>query len=1275
MATSAALVFAGKSVATPAISFLINKTFSYINEYFKSEHMDETKNRLLRAMPQIQAVFDVINPERVREQSSCLDAWLWQLRDAVEAAEDAIDELEYYKLEEKAKDEKVSDWGSPFGKVKHTFARSVKGVPVFDKIIKKNSHGDTLKRLMKSVDGLDKAATGVVNFLNLTDYLSGASTISQRQVQNFVNNDRQTGSTLSATIFVGREKEKEQIIGWLVSTSVELAETGVTRTGNIPIISVVGHGGMGKTTLAQSICEQDQVLKHFKVIWVTVSTSFDATLLSSKIVECVTGIKPSPDNLEPLQQVLKEKLKSINFLLVLDDVWEDKRRDEWEKLFAPLRKLNTDRKILLTTRMQSVADMAAKVMGVKRNQSLALQGLKQDETLELFIHHAFSGSNPEDYVYLKSIGGQIAKKLKGCPLVTKVVGEHLQGNIALEYWSKFLHQGLKHFEGTQEDIMKVLRLSYYHLPTELQICFRYCCIFPQDYRFKKKELVQLWIGSGLISQLESDTQTLVDTAEQFLAQLTRKSFFDLKSIAGGFLLNAITGRLEQERYVMHDLMHELARNVSTGECARIDDPVQFKYEKDTVRHLCIANIHMFSVDEVKKISQFKNLRTIIIYNNCEVENDIVCALEMIVESLKSLRLFHSELMNTFCFADKPDKLKHLRYIYLHQISPDTRCAVAKLYHLMVLRCCSNLMADTDEVRHLGSLEHLLYVSYGLRRFGNFPVSRLTSLQELDDYRVGGRICNKISAIGNLRDLRELDVKCLENVESYEEAKNAKLKEKQHLNKLHLEWSTPNQTMTDDLVLDHLETHVNIMALEIRGYGGPKIPFWIENRSVKNLVSLRLISCTNWEYLPSLGELILLKLLELKNLPKLQQIGQSSDISSSTSMELLLPQSLDTLEVNECCKLRELPILPPSLVSLKIRDVWLTKLPMIGKISSGSIKSKSSNLTKISIADCPYLTSLEDSLLEQKLYMGALHVLTVDDCIHLESVPIPFEEMKELKELEIIKCPKLSMMTDAKDKVVLSSSLRELTIGQCGDLEPPLLGSLQLLINLSTLMLLNCSSLVSLPSTDVFKCLSSLRAMYIVACKNLSSLGGLGSLPALSWLYIDGCCKLVEAAGSFLTRVASDSSCDLQITVLNIDLPSLLLLEPLRNFCHTEKLYFMNSSEMESLPELWLLQNRPSLQYLNIYRAGSLKSLPPSMQDLSSLEQLCLFGARQLQSLPHLPSSLKMLMLQGCHPDLEKKITKLGSPEWNKIAHIPDVKIGNWRFVMGKKFSEDDFDKL
>lgn len=243
---------------------------------------------------------------------------MWQLRDAVEEAEDAIDDLEYYELEEKAKDQKVSDWGSSFAKMKHKVVKSVKHVSILDKTLKQFTHHGTLKRLRKAVDSLDKAAAGVEGFLVLADHLKGvASSIQQRG--QLVNNDRETSSTLSATKFVGREKEKEQIIGWLTKTSVESAET-VTSTNSVPIISVVGHGGMGKTTLAQSICEEDEVLKHFKIIWVTVSTSFDATSVTSKILESATGAKSSANHLEPLHQDLKEKLKFINFLLVLDDV-------------------------------------------------------------------------------------------------------------------------------------------------------------------------------------------------------------------------------------------------------------------------------------------------------------------------------------------------------------------------------------------------------------------------------------------------------------------------------------------------------------------------------------------------------------------------------------------------------------------------------------------------------------------------------------------------------------------------------------------------------------------------------------------------------------------------------------------------------------------------------------------------------------------------------------------------------------------------------------------
>ena len=157
-----------------AICSLVTKAFNYLDNHGKSEGMEKVKNRLRLAMAQIQTVFDVVNLERIRHQSKVLDAWLWRLRDAVEEAEDSIDELEYdqleanfrkkekEKLEAKAEDPKVSgDCGSAFARMKHKIARSVKHASILENTPRKRTHRDTFKRLVKALDGLAKAAEGV----------------------------------------------------------------------------------------------------------------------------------------------------------------------------------------------------------------------------------------------------------------------------------------------------------------------------------------------------------------------------------------------------------------------------------------------------------------------------------------------------------------------------------------------------------------------------------------------------------------------------------------------------------------------------------------------------------------------------------------------------------------------------------------------------------------------------------------------------------------------------------------------------------------------------------------------------------------------------------------------------------------------------------------------------------------------------------------------------------------------------------------------------------
>lgn len=302
----------------------------------------------------------------------------------------------------------------------------------------------------------------------------------------------------------------------------------------------------------------------------------------------------------------------------------------------------------------------------------------------------------------------------------------------------------------------------------------------------------MWMCSGLISQATSDSLDFEDIGERILADLTRKSFFDLKSRVYE------NDREPHEYYVMHDLMHELARNVSYGECARITNAVRFIDIQDTVRHICISCIPQFSIDVVKKISQFKNLRSIIIDTQSRLGKDTKYTLQKIIESTKSLRLFHSRLSIRFDFSSKFGKLKHLRYIDIVDISSKGIYHIAKLYHLLVLSflcpwtvfpCRRSLLCVAKQERFMVNLYRLRHVacgfdeSYRCKFSGILPISRLESIRRLSIYHVKESRGNKVSLIRNLHCLRELYVKGVENIENHEEAINAKLNEKQHLHSL------------------------------------------------------------------------------------------------------------------------------------------------------------------------------------------------------------------------------------------------------------------------------------------------------------------------------------------------------------------------------------------------------------------------------------------------------------------------------------------------------------
>jgi len=147
------------------------------------------------------------------------------------------------------------------------------------------------------------------------------------------------------------------------------------------VIPIVGMGGLGKTTLAQSLYNHDIIKQTFDVrAWICVSDHFDVLKVTKNIAEEV-GSACNTNNLNILHQDLKEKLTRKKFIIVLDDVWiED--YDGWNSLIRPFQYGAKGSKILVTTRIENVATM------VQSFQPYHLKKLTNEDCWLVFANHA-----------------------------------------------------------------------------------------------------------------------------------------------------------------------------------------------------------------------------------------------------------------------------------------------------------------------------------------------------------------------------------------------------------------------------------------------------------------------------------------------------------------------------------------------------------------------------------------------------------------------------------------------------------------------------------------------------------------------------------------------------------------------------------------------------------------------------------------------------------------------------------------------------------------------
>ncbi|CAI0386800.1 unnamed protein product [Linum tenue] len=697
-----------------------------------------------------------------------------------------------------------------------------------------------------------------------------------------------------------------------------------------------------------------------------------------------------------------------------------------------------------------------------------LNQLDNDDCWLLFSRHAFGDADEfADHPHLEVVGREVVRKCKGIPLAAKTLGGLLHSERDVYKWEKVLNSNL--WDLSSNKILPALKLSYYYLPSHLKRCFAYCALFPEDYEFRKDELVLLWMAKGFLIQ-PGGHSNFEEIGEQYLHDLISRSLFQQSII-------------DKSCFTMHDLIHDLAKFVSGELCFRLEGSDSWKVSQMT-RHVSLETACYSPSVQFEAISRYPSLRTFLPLHRGwtqSIEGEVV---NNLLSSLKRLRVLSFSGYDVAELSVSVGGLKHLRYLNLSGTHIEKLYdSVSSLYNLqtLILNDCRKLTLLPDSFGKLKQLQHLNIFRTSIR---NLPES---FSWKLTDFVLGKGSGSTIKELGQLHYLHEsLTIWNLQFVNDVRDASLANLKGKKYLKLLKFVWnSNTDDSVHERVVLEQLQPTTNLESLSIIGYGGTRFADWLGHFSFSTMASIELRGCKHCSSLPPLGQLGSLKNLSIVAFDAVLAVGP--EFYGSSPMTLLFEKMENWQEWNSA-----------------------------GRIGSGAFPV----LEQLYIKDCPNLSKampsklpcLETLVIEgcQQLNMATIPSDRATYCMHLvddhplEEIEIcrsnslthfPLHAFPKLKMLSLRYCDSLESLLELTDSTINSdaSSLDSLEVSNCPNLVSFPKGGL-LAPNLTQLLLQSCLKLKSLPE-KMHSLIPSLLLLRLTDCPELES------FPEVLHLYI------------------------------------------------------------------------------------------------------------------------------------------------------------------------------
>jgi len=312
------------------------------------------------------------------------------------------------------------------------------------------------------------------------------------------------------------------------------------KSSDVLVISAIhGLGGIGKTILATVLAHDPEVKNRFSdgVLWATLGQEPDVLSLLSAWIQALGDYNYQPTKLDLATEHLRTLLQDKSMLLVVDDAWNVSDVE-------PFLVTGSNCQVLVTTRDSLIAS----AVGARLFE---LDVMTEDQSMMLFSNRL--GRNLENSEKKSAV--DLAKTVGYLPLAIQLAAAQIEDGVP---WIRLIEDlqkevaNLKTLEmpGVEEipeakrryySLKACFKLSLQRLPERLKDNFPWFGGFPEDVLINFRMMNTIW---------EVDEQT----AERDLRYLRNKSLL----LSGPLLSETI------QTYRLHDLVHDLARNLLTN---------------------------------------------------------------------------------------------------------------------------------------------------------------------------------------------------------------------------------------------------------------------------------------------------------------------------------------------------------------------------------------------------------------------------------------------------------------------------------------------------------------------------------------------------------------------------------------------------------------------------------------------------------------------------------------------------------------------------------------